>query len=39
MTAGHDVLVPFVEELVPHVDLEAGQVTVTAPAGLLEPLD
>ena len=37
-TAGHDVLVPFVEELVPHVDLEAGQVTVTAPAGLLEPL-
>lgn len=38
-TAGHDVLVPFVEELVPHVDLEAGQVTVTAPAGLLEPLD
>ena len=38
-TAGDDVLVPFVEELVPHVDLEAGQVTVTAPAGLLEPLD
>lgn len=37
--AGHDVLVPFVDELVPTVDLEAGTVTVTAPAGLLEPLD
>ncbi|WP_462417817.1 ribosome maturation factor RimM [Kytococcus sp. Marseille-QA3725] len=38
-TAGHDVLVPFVEELVPEVDLDRGEVTVTAPAGLLEPLD
>ncbi|OFS14111.1 MULTISPECIES: ribosome maturation factor RimM [Kytococcus] len=38
-TAGHEVLVPFVAELVPEVDLEEGVVVVTAPAGLLEPLD
>jgi len=32
------VLVPFVRELVPEVDLEAGVVVVTPPAGLFEPL-
>ena len=39
LPGGHQPLVPFVEELVPTIDLEAGRVTVTAPAGLLEPLD
>lgn len=37
-TAGGTVLVPFVEAIVPHVDLEAGVVTVTPPAGLFEQL-
>ncbi len=32
------VLVPFVEAIVPNVDLEAGIVTVTPPAGLFEEL-
>lgn len=31
-----DVLVPFVEAIVPEVDLEAGIVTVTPPAGLFD---
>ncbi|UOQ58739.1 ribosome maturation factor RimM [Leucobacter allii] len=35
-TAGGTVLVPFVEAIVPHVDLEAGRVLVTPPAGLFE---
>lgn len=30
------VLVPFVEEIVPSVDLEAGIVTITPPGGLFE---
>jgi 16S rRNA processing protein RimM len=37
-TAGGIVLVPFVEAIVPSVDLEAGVVTVTPPAGLFEDL-
>lgn len=32
------VLVPFVEAIVPEVDLEAGFITVTPPAGLFEEL-
>ena len=31
-----EVLVPFVEQIVPEVDLEGGFVTVTPPAGLFE---
>lgn len=31
-----DLLVPFVEEIVPEIDLEAGIVLLTPPAGLLE---
>lgn len=37
-TATGRVLVPFVEAIVPSVDLEAGVVTVTPPAGLFEDL-
>jgi len=37
-TANGAVLVPFVEAIVPKVDLEAGVVTVTPPAGLFEEL-
>lgn len=33
-----DVLVPFVAAIVPEVNLEAGTVTVTPPAGLFEEL-
>lgn len=32
---GHRAMIPFVEEFVPEVDLEAGRVTVTPPYGLL----
>ena len=37
-TAGGEVMVPFVAAIVPEVDLEAGTVTVTPPAGLFEEL-
>lgn len=33
--AGDEVLVPFVEEIVPEVDLEAGRALLTPPPGLL----
>ncbi|MCP3427023.1 ribosome maturation factor RimM [Rothia sp. AR01] len=33
---GAEVLVPFVEEIVPEVDLDAGRVVVCPPPGLLE---
>lgn len=33
---GRDVLVPFVEAIVPEVDVEGGRVVVDAPAGLLD---
>lgn len=33
---GQEVLVPFVEAIVPEVDLEAGTLTITPPEGLLE---
>lgn len=35
---GRDVMVPFVSAIVPEVDLAAGTVTVTPPAGLFEEL-
>jgi 16S rRNA processing protein RimM len=34
--AGEDVLIPFIAEFVPTVDLAAGRVVVTPPEGLLE---
>ena len=37
-TADREVLVPFVSAIVPAVDLQAGTVTVTPPAGLFEDL-
>lgn len=33
---GRDVMVPFVSAIVPEVDLDAGTLTVTPPAGLFE---
>ncbi len=33
---GNEVLVPFVEQIVPEVDVEAGFIRVTPPAGLFE---
>ena len=33
---GYDVLVPFVEEIVPEVDEEARRIVITPPPGLLE---
>lgn len=36
--AGREVLVPFVKAIVPEVDVTAGVVTVTPPAGLFEEL-
>ena len=38
-TGGREVLVPFVSELVPEVDLEAGHVVVADRPGLLDPDD
>lgn len=35
-TDGHLRLIPFVEEIVPVVDLEAGRLQITPPPGLLE---
>lgn len=35
---GGEILVPFVKAIVPEVDLVAGRVTVTPPAGLFEEL-
>ena len=36
--ADAEILVPFVKAIVPEVDLAAGRVTVTPPAGLFEEL-
>lgn len=33
---GRDVLIPFVYEIVPEVDLEAGEAIITPPEGLLD---
>jgi 16S rRNA processing protein RimM len=38
-TAAGEVLVPFVTAIVPTVDIEAGTLTVTPPAGLFEEVD
>jgi 16S rRNA processing protein RimM len=35
--AGTEIMVPFVAELVPVVDLEAGRLEIDPPAGLLDP--
>lgn len=35
-SGGGDLLIPFVLDIVPEVDLEAGTVTITPPEGLLE---
>lgn len=37
-TATGDVMVPFVEAIVPSVDVAAGRIVVTPPAGLFEEL-
>ena len=36
LPVGNEALVPFVEALVPEVNLDAGTVTITPPEGLLE---
>lgn len=36
LSAGNEVLIPFVHAIVPEVDLEAGTCTITPPDGLLE---
>ncbi|GEK78766.1 ribosome maturation factor RimM [Agrococcus baldri] len=38
-TQGNEVMVPFVKAIVPEVDLRAGRITVTPPAGLFEELE
>ncbi len=38
-TATGEVLVPFVAAIVPEVDVAAGTITVTPPAGLFESID
>lgn len=35
-TEGEEVYLPFVDEFVPDIDTEAGTLTITPPAGLLE---
>ena len=37
-TDGDDVMVPFVEAIVPTVDIPAGRIVVTPPSGLFEEL-
>lgn len=36
LAGGKEAMIPFVEEIVPEVDLEAGTATITPPEGLLE---
>lgn len=36
LIGGKEALIPFVEEIVPEVDLAAGTATITPPEGLLE---
>ena len=36
LTAGREVLIPFVHDIVPEVDLQEGTCTITPPEGLLE---
>lgn len=35
-TDGHEVLIPFVSEIVPEVDTASGRIVLTPPAGLLD---
>jgi 16S rRNA processing protein RimM len=35
-TSNGEVLVPFVKQIVPSVDIKTGQVVLTPPAGLFE---
>lgn len=35
-TDGHEVLIPFVTEIVPEFDTDAGRIALTPPAGLLD---
>jgi 16S rRNA processing protein RimM len=37
--AGAEIMVPFVAELVPEVDIAAGRLIIDPPAGLLDPQD
>ncbi len=37
--AGTEIMVPFVTELVPEVDLASGRIVIDPPAGLLDPQD
>jgi len=36
LTDGRQVLVPFVEEIIPEIDIENGTIVITPPPGLLE---
>ena len=36
---GEEVLLPFVKQFVPEVNIEAGYIRVTPPGGLFEPLE
>jgi 16S rRNA processing protein RimM len=36
LAGGGEALVPFVEAIVPEVDLDAGRVVIDPPAGLLD---
>ncbi|TCP51986.1 16S rRNA processing protein RimM [Tamaricihabitans halophyticus] len=35
---GSQALIPFVQEIVPEIDIQAGRVVLTPPEGLLDPL-
>jgi 16S rRNA processing protein RimM len=37
--AGAEIMIPFVSEIVPEVDLAAGELRVSPPPGLLDPQD
>ena len=37
--SGTEIMVPFVTELVPEVDLASGRIVIDPPAGLLDPQD
>ncbi len=37
--AGTEIMVPFVSEIVPEVDLARGRIVIDPPAGLLDPQD
>jgi len=37
--AGAEIMIPFVTEIVPEVDVPGGRLVVDPPAGLLDPQD